>query len=190
MAAHNGSMMDTDHELVFRAQNGDSDAYDQLVLRHQDSIARQMYRYSSNPDVQEDLTQTVFVNAYKALPRYKPSAPFLNWLRAIATRVGYEYWRCEEKRLKCVPYHGKEDLLPGPEPDISEEPESRFRQLMAVMDRLRPSERQILYLLYVDGMSMRDAADIMGWTVSMAKMRAFRARLKLRRIVKIADTMK
>lgn len=178
------SAPESDHDLVLRSQNGDVEAYDQLMLRHQDVIAAQMRRFSPSLDVVEDLTQTVFVEAYQALAGYKPVAPFLNWLRTNARRVGYRYWRQEDRRVKFIPYHGHEDFFAGKARADESETETRFSELVCFMEKLKPAERQILYLIYVDGLSIADAAACMGWNRAATKMRAFRARTKLRSLLK------
>ncbi len=175
--------VEDDDALVLRAQKGDAEAFDRLMLRHQAAIAKQMRRYAPAVEVIDDLTQTVFINAYRGLSGYRPHAPFLYWLRTIAVRVGYEHWRRESRRPQCLSYHGKEELLEysGNEPDgdASEE----YGRMMALMERLLPMERQILILIHVDGLSMREAAACMGWNTAMTKMRAYRARIKLRRLM-------
>lgn len=180
---NDASIVDDDSILVSRAQAGDAEAYDQLMLRHQGSIARQMRRYAADAAVVEDLTQTVFVNAYQGLQRYRPEAPFTHWLRTIATNVGYEHWRREGKRGKFVPYHEYEDRLPVTHAEDADNTE-RFDKLVALMDNLKPAERQILFLLYVDGNSIEEAARRMGWNRAATKMRAYRARNKLRVILR------
>lgn len=179
---------ESDHDLVLRAQNGDVEAYDQLMLRHQGVIAAQMRRFSPSPEVVEDLTQTAFVEAYQALSGYRPVAPFLNWLRTIASRVGYRYWRQEDRRVKFVPYHGNEEILAGKSPKEDPGVETRFAELVGFMEKLKPTERQILYLIYVDGLSIADAAASMGWNRAATKMRVFRARMKLRSLLKSEDS--
>lgn len=177
---------DDDSELVSRAQAGDTEAYDCLMLRHQGAIARQMRRYSSNGAVIEDLTQTVFVNAYQGLEKYRPEAPFAHWLRTIAANVGHEHWRRENRRGRFVSYHDCEELLPeAPPPDDKErESEEQFDTLMRLMEKLKPSERQLLFLLYVDGLSLEETAKRMGCNRVATKMRAYRARIKLRSILR------
>lgn len=174
---------DDDGELVVRAQHGDADAYDRLMLRYQDAIARQMRRYSQDLTVIEDLTQTVFVNAYQGLGNYRPEAPFAHWLRTIATNVGYDHWRREARRSKFVSYHEHEELLADPAPEDDDSTE-RFDKLVGLMQKLKPPERQILFLLYVDGASIETAAKTMGWNQAATKMRAYRARNKLRSILR------
>lgn len=179
------TVSDDDGELVVRAQNGDAEAYDCLMLRHQDAIARQLRRYTLQADVLDDLTQTVFTKAYLGLSGYAPQAPFLHWLRTIATNVGYEHWRRECRQGRFVPYHGGEELLVDNRDDDADV-HRRYNALLATMNRLKPAERQILLLLYVDGFSIKEAARTMGWNQAAVKMRAYRARKKLRGILEKA----
>lgn len=179
--------LDEDSELVCRAQQGDAEAYDHLMLRYQDAIARQMRRYSSNMAVIEDLTQTVFVNAYQGLRGYRPEAPFAHWLRTIAANVGYEHWRRESRQGRVISYHDCEEMLPDASTEREVESDDvarRYDALIALMEGLKPPERQILFLLYVDGVGMEEVARRMGWNRAATKMRAYRARIKLRGIIR------
>lgn len=175
---------ESDHNLVSQAQKGDTEAYDLLMLRHQDAIAAQMRRFSPSREVVEDLTQTVFIEAYQSLASFKPVAPFLHWLRIIASRVGYRYWRKEERRVKLIPYHGYEEFFAEKDDTAGTDTERKFAKMVEFMERLKPDERQILYLLHVDNVSIADAAECMGWNRAVTKMRAFRARRKLRELLK------
>lgn len=176
---------DDDHSLVAQAQQGRRDAFDLLVLRHQETIARQMRRFSTDPNVMEELTQTVFVKAYLNLGNYSAGAPFQHWLRVIASRTGYEHWRKKYRDKNKIPYeedrHGAVN-----EPELQpDEPWKNDAALILehVMQKLRPDERQALYMLHIDDMSVQDVAETMGWNQAMTKMRAYRARKKLRKIL-------
>ena len=86
-------------EEVERARSGDGDAYARLIERYQGPIAQQMWRFTRDPDRHAELVQDVFVNAYASLRSYRGAAPFLHWLRKIAVRTGYAYWR-QSKRAR------------------------------------------------------------------------------------------
>ncbi len=173
----------SDCVLVELAQKGDNDAYDQLMLRHQETIARQMRRFSRELSVIEELTQTVFVRAYLSLPSYKPLSPFLHWLRLLASRVGYDYWREQYRQPTLVEYSSlrEQQVLACSDDVQAREAEEVLEHILAT---LSPEEKQILYMVYKDEMSMAEVAECMGWSVAMTKMRSYRARLKLRKILK------
>lgn len=170
-----------DHDLIKRVLHGDNGAYDQLMLRYQESIGRQMRRYSDSPPMVEELTQTVFVNAYLGLEKYAGRAPFAHWLKSIASRVGYDHWRKEYKKPARL---GADDggatsgtVLDG---FVRMEAGERLERLMSA---LKPADRQTLYLLYIDDLSIAEAAAAMGWSQTVTKMRAYRAKKRLRRLL-------
>lgn len=173
---------ENDHDLVFRVQNGDKGAYDQLMLRHQDAIAQQMRRFSKDVNEIEELTQTVFVKAFISLEGYKPTSPFVHWLKAIGSKVGYDHWREKGKKNRFVPFTGYEAAQDN-EP-LSGDENDEFEKLLGIMELLAPDERQVLYLIYIDGFSIAETAKTMGWSPTITKMRAYRARRKLRGLLK------
>lgn len=165
---------------------GDRTAFDRLMLRHQETIAQQMRRFSTDVAVMEELTQTVFVKAYLAIGKYRPDAPFLHWLRSIASRTGYEHWRGEHKNDRSVRF---EEHKHGGAADPDAHGESSWQidatgLLARILPQLSHDDRITLDMLYVDGMSVAEVAECMGWGVSMTKMRSFRTKRKLRKILK------
>lgn len=76
-----------DADLVQRAQSGDSSALTELVTRYQDRVYNTCYRMCRNHADAEDLTQTTFVRAFEALPRFEIRATFFTWLYRIAVNL-------------------------------------------------------------------------------------------------------
>ena len=103
-----------DAEFVAAAQNGDGDAYGNIVELHQSTIAAQMRRFSRDPSVIEELTHDVFVEAYMSLKSYRSDSPLLHWLRKIAVRVGYRYWKRQSRQAD------KEVALPEIQDDLNQ----------------------------------------------------------------------
>lgn len=176
-----------DHDLVLRAQAGDAGAYDRLVLRYQGIIGKQMSRFSTDPAVVEELTQNVFVSAFFALGGYRPIAPFLHWLRAIANRAGYDFWREAYKNSRFKPLSSIDEAALAERREGASANE-RWEELSRVMNFLKPDERQVLYMQYLDGMTIEAVAETMGWSKAQTKMRCFRARNKLRAMLKSRKT--
>ncbi len=168
---------DEDYTEVIKTQGGDNSAFDVLMYRYQDVIARQMRRFSLQQHIIEELTQTVFINAYQSINNYEPKAPFLHWLRTIASRVGYNYWREEAKKPKTVTL---EEWDQKPEHSTESDTVNAGEILDKVLSNLPPKERQVLCMLHLDNLSIKEIATIMGWTIPMVKMRSYRARKKLK----------
>ena len=163
--------------------SGDGEAYRRLVLRYQEIISQQMCRFSRDASVREELVHDVFVEAYMSLRSYRGSAPWLHWLRKVAIRVGYRYWSSRKSFAKeiTLPENAWEHLrgtIPNPVESIA-----ATEIVYALLALLTPPDRLVLTLLYVDGCTMAEAADLAGWTFIGAKVRAFRARNRLKKLI-------
>lgn len=167
---------------VAAARRGDGDAYRRLVRQHQGAIAEQMRRFSRDPGVLEELVQDVFVEAYRGLGGYRGSGAWLHWLRKIAVRVGYRYWKRNRGRPEVTLRDEDWQRLRGelPAPDEAADAAELVHGLLAL---LGPSDRLILTLLHLEGCSMAEAAARAGWSHVGAKVRAFRARLRLKKLI-------
>ena len=160
---------------------GNDEACVRLLRQHQAALARQVGRFSRDPMVREELLQEVLVEVYFALPRYRPGpAPFDHWLGRIATRVGYRFWKAEARRRRHVPLDGVE-VAAAARPVA--EPAEAATLLHALLARLRPADRLVLTLIYFEDCSTRQVAQRTGWNRAMVKMRALRARRKLKAII-------
>ncbi len=164
---------------VKAAVHGDGEAYARLIERYQAQIARRMCRFAGNAGQIEELVHEVFVEAYFSLSSYRGDAPLEHWLQRIATRVGYRFWKQKQKR-KSVPL---EDHLNAPELQNDLGLDDETMAIGAALERLPPRDRLVLTLLYLEGRSVAEAADLAGWSQSMIKVQAYRARKKLRKLL-------
>lgn len=82
---------------------GDHDAYARLVRRYQQTIGVTMWRFTRQRQLWEELVHDVFVEAYLGLNGYRGRAPFSHWLRRIATRVGYRFWKRRRRQERELP---------------------------------------------------------------------------------------
>jgi RNA polymerase sigma-70 factor (ECF subfamily) len=164
---------------------GDGTAYERLVKRYQSAVASQMWRFTRDEGELGVLVQDVFVEAYLSLGSFKGNAPFLHWLRRIATRVGYRFWRRrarDRQRFAEISHTDLEARLASEDPTPSEAAEV----LHQLLGRLPPKDRLVLSLLYFDECSAREIAERTGWSPTLVKVRAHRARRKLRTLLEEA----
>lgn len=159
------------------ALEGNEKAYERLVQRYQAAIARQMWRFTRERNQLNELVQDVFVEAYFSLSSYKGTAPFLSWLRTIATRVGYRFWKRQKKERaeKSAFVDFSAATLHS-----TKEPAEAAELLYQLLSWLEPKDRLILTLLYFEECDTREIAKRMGWSRSLVKVRAYRARQKLK----------
>ncbi|OHB76241.1 MAG: hypothetical protein A2Z25_05925 [Planctomycetes bacterium RBG_16_55_9] len=173
-------MQNTDWQDILACLNGDEDSYVKLVRRYEAEITKLVWRFSRDPAVCEELVQDVFVEAYFSLKSYRGRAPLLHWLRKIAVRVGYRYWKEQAKTRACVPLQ-EFDAIETEEPDTVD-PAAAAQILHALLARLPAADRLVLTLMYFEQCGTKEIAARMGWSRAMVKMRALRARKKLKTI--------
>jgi RNA polymerase sigma-70 factor (ECF subfamily) len=183
-----GSASDVDD--IRLARQGDSDAYRRLVERHQNHVARILWRFSRDRLVHEELVQDVFVEAYMSLNGYRGKAPFGHWLARISTRVGYRYWKEKARQKVSEPFSIEEwDGVADEEENLDKlDPEQAAGILHQMLAQLPPRDRLVLVLRYLEGCDVAETARRTGWTRAMVKVQALRARGKLKRLLERNET--
>lgn len=176
----------TAEQLVGAAQAGDSDAFGQLVTLYQNEIAVQLSRFSRQQNVIEELVHESFVEAWLSLSSFRAKSPFLHWLRKIAVRVGYRHWKNQgrsrrEESLEAG--HLLEELShfeAQPATEVAE-------HLHALLQLIKPRNRLVLTMLYWEEHNVAQAAKLLGWSQSMVKVQAWRARRELKELIERAE---
>ena len=138
-----------------------------------------MRLFARQPAVIEELVQEVFVEAYYSLNSFRAEGAFAAWLTRIATRVGYRYWK-QRRRIKEVAREDGWWREVGQQEIDRLDPSQAAQLVHRLLDRLPPRDRLVLLLIYVEGHSVDEAARLAGWSKTMVKVQAFRARRKLR----------
>jgi RNA polymerase sigma-70 factor (ECF subfamily) len=164
---------------------GDDEAYGRLVRRYEKQITGLLWRFTRDPAQCEELVQQVFVEAYFSLKTYRGDAPLLHWLRRIATRTGYRFWRkkAREPRKMALPQSDSIERIAIRNEDRID-PSEAAAVLHALLARLPAPDRLVLTLMYFEDCRTKQIAERMGWTQAKVKTRALRAR---RRIKEIAE---
>jgi len=178
----------TDSELVSRAQKGDTQAYSELVERHESKVYGLCLKMLGNPEDAEDCLQEVFIKAYEALPGFRQDAKFSTWIYRIATNACL--MRIRKKKLDTVPIDKPVNIghesVPRQIPDWTTDPSSDVmnEELSGVLTKhineLAPDNRIVFVLRDIHGLSTDDTANVLGLSVPAVKSRLHRARLFLR----------
>ncbi|OHB56980.1 MAG: hypothetical protein A2173_09290 [Planctomycetes bacterium RBG_13_44_8b] len=179
-APYNGSVENTDWNDIQAALDGDKTAFERLVGRYQGQITRLCRRFSRDSSVCQRLVQDTFVEAFISLKSYKAKAPFLHWLRKIATRTGYRYWKERDRQKRFLSLEEFDFAQKNRDEEI--EPSKAAQILHALLDRLPSADRLVLTLMYFEDCPIKEIAQRTGWTVAAVKMRGARARKKLKKI--------
>ncbi|MDO9633399.1 MAG: RNA polymerase sigma factor [Humidesulfovibrio sp.] len=181
-----------DAEIVRRVLAGDVNAYALLVDGHGTRMLGIISRHVP-PDRAAEVAHETFIRAFEKLGTYRAESPFGHWLVRIALRRCADFWRDKARRRETVfSALGPETMdwiesIPSEAPTggleaLAEENEAGML-LDWALGQLAPDDRVVLTLTHMDGQTLADVADLMGWSVSKVKVRSFRARRKLRGVL-------
>ena len=175
----------SDVELMVSFAKGDLSAFDQLIVRHQQSVINTIYRLIGDAATAEDLAQEVFLNIFRAAPKYKPTAAFRTWLFRITRNVCYNELRRRVRRPV---------VLEGADPEVSPlnvpdekaaQPfetmtaEERGRLVRAAIGKLPPAQRLAVILRRYEGMTYSEIAEAMDKSMPAVKSLLSRAKSSL-----------
>jgi RNA polymerase sigma-70 factor (ECF subfamily) len=184
--------LSNDADIIRRVLDGQINEYELLVERYSRQVFAIVYKRVPKSDV-EEVAQEVFVDAYRSLPSFEGRKPFSHWLSRIAVRKCCDYWRRTERR-KETPASGFSDMhnewlsqagaaISQTEYDQLASRTEAAELLEYALRELKPENRMAIDLLYIQGWSVKETAETMGWSIAKVKVRALRARRKLRRII-------
>jgi RNA polymerase sigma-70 factor (ECF subfamily) len=177
---------ESDAEIVAAVRRGQVERFEDLVRRHQPRVFATARRHARLEREVEDIVQEVFVKAYHKLDTWRGEAPFEHWLMRLAVRTCYDHLRSHQRNREDSSGGEQElDLLATgaeirPAQGISTDAAAAKALVDAVLDRLPPAHRLVLTLLELEERSVREIADLTGWSVPLVKVRAFRARAAFR----------
>jgi RNA polymerase sigma-70 factor (ECF subfamily) len=161
--------------LLARARRSEPAAYRELFQTHVAAVHRIIRRLTGAPAEVEDLVQTTFVEAFRALPTFRGDALFSTWLTRIAVRVSLRAGRRRAPRALSLDDVGEPAAdLPGPE-RITAARET-LAVLEALLAELRPKRRAAFALHVLEGHSMEEVAAILNTSTAAVKVRVHDAR--------------
>jgi len=163
-----------DDELLARSIRGDAEAFGDLYERYLVSIYRYIYARIGEVREAEDLTETVFVKAWHALPKFKRSkASFRTWLYRVAHNLLVDHYRTRKEEVE-LPENGRlTSSSPSPEEEVIAT--ERSEHLAAGIRRLNPQHQEILTLRFINEMSHEEAAQVMDKSVGAVRVLQHRA---------------
>jgi RNA polymerase sigma-70 factor, ECF subfamily len=181
-------MTATDEELVARSIAGDTESFNQLILRWERPIYALAYRQIGREDEARDVVQDAFLRAFRALPGFKGQAKFSSWLYRITLNLCRD-WMRRERRAPFVATPEGVDLIEMA-PDAADATESiedvvtrhdLSRAVASAMRVLPEEQRSAILLKEYHGLTFQEIADLQGCPLSTVKTRLYQGLTVLRR---------
>jgi RNA polymerase sigma-70 factor, ECF subfamily len=179
----------TEAEMIAAVLKGDAASFEPLVEKYSPRIFATARRYARHESEVEDIVQQVWLKAFEKLGSFRGEAPFEHWLMRVAVRTCYDSLRAHQRSREKTFSELTEpevDWLDQfvTQPDAADENAEAARQLVErVLERLSPPARLIITLQEIEGRSVKEIAQLTGWSAPLVKVRAFRARAEMRRVL-------
>jgi RNA polymerase sigma-70 factor (ECF subfamily) len=174
-----------DEQLVTLCQergSRDNRPFQELFRRHNKMVWHVCYRFVQNSHDAEDLTQEVFFKAYRSLNRFEGRSTFKTWVYRIAINTSQNELRRLSRRPQTSPTELETATQFIPDDEMVEDTYYRQvlgKQLVAALESLRPTEREVILMKDLEERPYAEIAELLGISLSAAKMRVQRARLTL-----------
>lgn len=173
---------DPDREVLERVAAGDREAFTELVERHQERVLRLAERFLGDADEARDAAQEVFLKVYRRADAFSPQAKVSTWIHRITVNHCLNRLR-RRKIVRFLPFVQGEDPedpvvepadeAPGPEEVLAAR--RRWRATREAIDALPLSQRSVLVLAKLEGLSYKEIAETLGVSLGAVESRLFRA---------------
>ncbi len=182
-------MEQADSELIAAVLGGKTESFEPLVQKYSPRIFGTVRRYARRESEVEDIVQEIWSKAFQKLSSFRGDAPFEHWLMRLAVHTCYDFLR-GHRRNREVTFSEisdqESDWLErfAASPESTAEDTAAARQLIdKILEQLSPPARMVITLLEIEERSVKEIAELTGWSVPLVKVRAFRARAEMKKIL-------
>lgn len=183
---------DPDHKIISSVLNGNVDDFIVLVNKYRARVFFLTAKRIPVNDI-EDVAQETFIRAFKSLDTFSRQKPFENWLSIITLRTCCDYWRKNARQKEFTAPADDSGNLKWLELVAGRSASDEYRKnvrnedirelLNWTLKKLQPDDRSLVEMIYFEGHSLKEVAEVLDWGMSKTKVRAMRARSKMRRIL-------
>ncbi len=178
-----------DKHILARARRGELDAFEELVRQYEKRVYAVALRSSGSPEDAADITQEVFLRAWRSIESFRGDSGFSTWLFRITMNLCVDHARHKNAQPQTQPLVVGEEDAERPIPDTAPTPEEHLenselgRELAAALDEVSEEHRRIVLLRDVSGLSYTEIAEVLEISEGTVKSRLSRARIALRTIL-------
>ena len=182
-------MEPSDGDVIAAVLGGDTASFEQLVTRYSPRVFATARRYARRESEVEDIAQEVWSKAFQKLGTFRGEAPFEHWLMRMCVRTCYDFLRAHQRNREMTFSELSDEQsdwlerFAGDPGNASEDAEAARQLVQRVLERLSPAARMVLTLLEIEDRPIKEIAALTGWSLPLVKVRAFRARAEMRKVL-------
>ena len=179
----------TEAELIAAVLKGDAASFEPLIQKYSPRVFATARRYARRESEIEDIAQEVWLKAFHKLKSFRGDAPFEHWLMRLAVRTCYDFLRGHQRNRESSfsdlsePENDWLDRFVAQPESASEHADAARQLIERILDQMSPSARLVITLLEIEERSVKEISKLTGWSVPLVKVRAFRARAEMRKIL-------
>ena len=180
-------MEQTEAEIIRAVLGGEIAAFELLISRYSPRVFATARRYARRENEVEDIAQEVWTKAFQKLSSFRGDAPFEHWLMRLAVRTCYDFLREHQRNREATftdltepenDWLGR--FMAAPE-QASDDSDAARDLVERILGMLSPAARLVITVLEIEERSVKEIAQLTGWSVALVKVRAFRARAEMRK---------
>lgn len=172
-----------DNEIISQVLNGNSQAYAMLVDRYKNYVFTLALRFTKNREDAEEVSQDIFIKAYRALADFKGNSKFSTWLYTIVNNTCITFLRKKRLETHSLDKEGVFEVADSQDSGLRAnmvEQKSRTAMVNSAIGLLNPDDAEIITLFYKGEQTLEEIAQILGIETNTAKVRLHRARTRLK----------
>lgn len=173
----------SDRDIIKKVLAGDTDQYNELVLRHKDYAYSLALKIVHNPMDAEEIAHDAFIKAYRSLKSYQQKAKFTTWLYRIVFNTAVSHTRKNTIKVDDI-----SNMVKQPESSFSSNEglfnQDRARFIKEAMEQLTPLDASLISLFYMEQLNLEEIGQVVNLKPNAIKVKLFRARKRLAREIK------
>ena len=173
----------SDSEIISLVLKGDHNAYALLVERYKSYVFTLTFRFTKNREDAEEVSQDIFVKAYRSLADFKGTAKFSTWLYTIVNTTCITFLRKKRLEVKSLDDERTFEVADNQDSGLRAnqvEQKSRLNMVNQAIALLSPDDAEVITLFYKNEQSLEEISQILGVEANTAKVRLHRARTRLK----------
>src|SRR5580698_2197393 len=178
-----------DAELIAAVLKGDTASFEPLIQKYSPRVFATARRYARRESEVEDIVQEVWLKSFQKLGSFRGDAPFEHWLMRLAVRTCYDFLRGHQRNREMAfseltePEVDWLDRVGTDSTEASDHADAARLLVQRLLEQLSPPARLMITLLEIEERSVKEISKLTGWSVPLVKVRAFRARAEMKKIL-------